>query len=154
MKDNLKLADTGISEENIRKILQRFDLENAAGKLSDGIDTPLGRIQSSGMDLSGGEWQRLALARACANNAPVYLLDEPAAALDPISESQVYQNFQKAGEHKTTILISHRLGSVKLADQILVLDHGKIVESGSHEKLMKNRRLYYEMYESQRSWYQ
>ncbi len=154
MRDNLKLADAGISEENIRKILQKFDLENAAHKLPDGIDTPLGRIHSSGMDLSGGEWQRLALARAYTNNAPVYLLDEPVAALDPISESRVYQDFQKASDNKTTILISHRLGSVKLADQILVLNHGKIVESGSHEKLMENHQLYYEMYESQRSWYQ
>lgn len=154
MRDHLKLADADISEENIRKILRRFDLEGAADKLPDGIDTPLGRVQSSGMDLSGGEWQRLALARAYANNAPVYLLDEPTAALDPISESQVYQDFQKASQDKTTILISHRLGSVKLADQILVLDHGRIVESGSHEKLMENKQLYYEMYESQRSWYQ
>ena len=70
------------------------------------------------------------------------------------SESRVYQDFQKASDNKTTILISHRLGSVKLADQILVLNHGKIVESGSHEKLMENHQLYYEMYESQRSWYQ
>lgn len=154
MRDHLKLADADISEKNIRKILRRFDLEGAADKLPDGIDTTLGRVQSSGMDLSGGEWQRLALARAYANNAPVYLLDEPTAALDPISESQVYQDFQKASEDKTTILISHRLGSVKLADQILVLDHGRIVESGSHEKLMENKQLYYEMYESQRSWYQ
>lgn len=118
MRDNLKLADAGISEENIMEILQRFDLKSAADKLSDGIDTPLGRIQSSGMDLSGGEWQRLALARAYADNAPVYLLDEPTAALDPISESRVYQDFQKASDNKTTILISHRLGSVKLADYI------------------------------------
>ena len=154
MKDNLKLADADISEANIRKILRKFDLESAVKKLPDGIDTPLGRIQSSGMDLSGGEWQRLALARAYANNAPVYLLDEPTAALDPISESLVYQDFQKASDNKTTILISHRLGSVKLADQILVLDQGKIVESGSHEKLMESHQLYYEMYESQRSWYQ
>lgn len=153
MRDNLKLADTGISEKNIMKILQRFDLESAVNKLSDGIDTPLGKIQSAGMDLSGGEWQRLALARAYANNAPVYLLDEPTAALDPISESQVYQDFQKASDNKTTILISHRLGSVKLAEQILVLDHGRIVESGSHEKLLENQQLYFEMYESQRSWY-
>lgn len=154
MREHLQLTDANISEENIVKILRKFDLESAINKLSDGIDTPLGRIQSSGTDLSGGEWQRLALARAYANNAPVYLLDEPTAALDPISESQVYQDFQKASDHKTTILISHRLGSVKLADQILVLDHGKIVESGSHNKLMKNHQLYYEMYESQRSWYQ
>lgn len=153
MRDNLKLADAGISEENLIKILQRFDLESAVNKLPNGIDTPLGKIQSFGMDMSGGEWQRLALSRAYANNAPVYLLDEPTAALDPISESQVYEDFQKASDNKTTILISHRLGSVKLADQILVLDHGKIVESGSHEELMKNHQLYYEMYESQRSWY-
>lgn len=154
MRDNLKLADAAISEENVRKILRKFDLESVADKLSDGIDTPLGRIRPSGVDLSGGEWQRMALARAYANNAPVYLLDEPVAALDPISESEVYRDFQKASDDKTTILISHRLGSVKLADQILVLDHGKIVESGSHEKLMENHQLYYEMYESQRSWYQ
>lgn len=153
MKDNFKLSNASISKDEILRILQIFDLESVANKLSDGIDTPLGRIQSSGLDLSGGEWQRLALARAYSNNAPVYLLDEPTAALDPISESQVYQGFQKASDSKTTILISHRLGSVKLSDQILVLDHGKIVESGSHEKLMENRQLYYEMYESQRSWY-
>lgn len=154
MRDNLKLADVHITEEEVCQVLRKFNLEKTADRLPEGIDTPLGRLQSQGMDLSGGEWQRLALARTYSSGAPVYLLDEPAAALDPISESEVYQHFQKISESKTTILISHRLGSVKLADQILVLDGGRIVESGSHEKLMKNRQLYYKMYQSQRSWYQ
>jgi ABC-type multidrug transport system fused ATPase/permease subunit len=153
VKDNLKLSNSEVTDERMNETLRLFELDSVVPELPNGIDHPLGKIQASGVDLSGGEWQRVALSRAYINNAPIYLLDEPTASLDPLSESQVYQDFQKASANKTTILISHRLGSVKLADEIMVLDQGKIVEVGSHEKLMENKQLYFEMYECQRSWY-
>ena len=154
MRDNLLLANSESTDSEMRAVLEKFELGDVVKNMPKGIDTPLGKIQHSSVELSGGEWQRVALARTYIYDAPVYLLDEPTAALDPLSECQVYQDFQKASENKTTILISHRLGSVKMADIILVLDKGKIVESGSHDDLIKNKHLYYEMYESQRSWYQ
>lgn len=105
------------------------------------------------MDLSGGQWQRVAMARALMNHAPVLLLDEPTAALDPVSESQLYDKFGEISKNRTTIFISHRLGSTRLADHILVLKDGCIREQGSHEGLMAEQGVYAAMYETQQSWY-
>lgn len=152
-KENIKLANQKATDKEIDIALETFNLKRVVDQMSQGINTPLGKIQSSGIDLSGGEWQRLALSRTFVNTAPIHLLDEPTAALDPMSECQIYNDYQKISKDKTTILISHRLGSVRLVDKILVLDKGKIVETGDHDTLMKNKQLYYEMYESQGSWY-
>ena len=122
-------------------------------KLPEGLDTPLGRIKEGGQDISGGEWQRVAMGRAVYNPAPVRILDEPTAALDPIAESRLYQQFEQISQGKTTVLISHRLGSTKLADHIFVIDGGTLAEAGSHGELMEQGGLYREMYESQRGWY-
>ena len=94
------------------------------------------------------------MARSLMSDAPVQILDEPTAALDPISESRLYEQFGEISQGKTTIFISHRLGSTKLADHIFVLKGGKILEEGSHDRLMEQHGLYAQMYESQRSWYQ
>ena len=102
---------------------------------------------------SGGQWQRIAIARSLLSRTPVKILDEPTAALDPVSESRVYEEFERLMAGKTTIFISHRLGSTKLADEILVIDDGKITEQGSHEQLMAKAGQYSAMFESQRSWY-
>lgn len=117
------------------------------------MDTPLGKIYEGGVDLSGGEWQRIAIARSILSRAPLKILDEPTVTLDPIAESEVYQNFEKISKGKTTIFISHRLGLTKLADIIYVLSNGKISESGSHENLMVKNVEYATIYNSQAAWY-
>ena len=129
-------------------------LDEVTGRLENGINTPLGKILKGGQDISGGQWQRVAIARSLVSRAPVKILDEPTSALDPISESNLYHDFEKLMKGKTTVFVSHRLGSTKLADEILVIDGGRIVERGTHEALMEKNGQYAEMYEAQREWYQ
>lgn len=117
------------------------------------LDTVLGKIDSEGIDISGGQWQKVALARALLNPAPVRILDEPTASLDPMTESDIYKNFVKISQGVTSIFISHRLASTQFSNEIFVIDHGKIVEQGSHEQLMDLQGLYWEMYETQKGWY-
>ena len=140
----------------------RSDIENAAelaglsdtiSRLPDGLDTPLGKIQEKGVDISGGEWQRVAMARRIVSPAPLRILDEPTASLDPVSESMVYRKFEQISKGMTTIFISHRLGSTRLADVIYVIADGRIAESGSHEELMEKNGIYAEMFRSQAEWY-
>ena len=95
----------------------------------------LGRRFESGVDLSGGEWQKVALARAYLRDAQVLILDEPTAALDARSEYEVFQRFAELTAGKTALFISHRFSTVRMADRIVVLENGKIAEEGSHEKL-------------------
>jgi ATP-binding cassette subfamily B protein len=132
---------------------QLAGLDETIAELKYGMDTPLGKILEDGQDISGGQWQRVAIARSLISRAPVKMLDEPTAALDPISESRVYSEFEKLMQGKTTVFISHRLGSTKLADEILVIDDGKIIERGTHDELMVADGQYAEMFEAQRGWY-
>lgn len=153
LKDNIMLGDihtTGQEEE----AAHLAGLDEIIGKLENGIHTPLGKILRGGQDLSGGQWQCVAIARSLVSRAPVKILDEPASALDPVSESNLYHDFEKLMEGKTTIFISHRLGSTKLADEILVIDGGKIIERGTHAGLMAKKGQYAQMFEAQREWYQ
>ncbi|MDR0598932.1 MAG: ABC transporter ATP-binding protein/permease [Treponema sp.] len=152
--DNIGLGKIrGADEEEIKRAADTIGLSEAAAKLPGGFKTNLGKIKDDGVDLSGGEWQRAAMARGVISPAPLKILDEPTAALDPIGESRLYEKFEEISRGFTTIFISHRLGSTKLADTIFVLDGGKIVESGSHSELMAQAGLYAEMFESQREWY-
>lgn len=153
IQDNLRLARADAGEEEICDALKKFGLLQKVEGLEKGVHSHLGKIHGDGTDFSGGEWQKLAISRTYMNDAPIYLLDEPTASLDPISECHVYQDFQVASRDKTTILISHRLGSVRLADVIFVLENGDIKEAGSHDRLMRAGGIYKEMYSSQESWY-
>jgi len=147
--DNIAIAGDGV--ENA---IELVGLSGAVEKLKDGVNTPLGKIYENGVDLSGGEWQRVAMARSVVNNAPLKILDEPTAALDPVSESAVYNNFERISKGGTTLFISHRLGSTKLADIIFVLSDGKIVERGSHSDLISlENGVYAEMFNAQAEWY-
>ena len=128
-------------------------MDDLVESLPNGLDSPLGRILEGGRDISGGQWQKVAIARCAVDSAPIRILDEPTAALDPLLASQIYENFSKISGNKTTIIISHRLGSTKLADEILVLDQGKITEKGNHQSLMDANGVYAKMFECQRSWY-
>jgi ATP-binding cassette subfamily B protein len=155
IKDNILISDLSNTENEklLSEILLNLDLNELVMKAPSGLNTPLGKIKMNGIDISGGEWQRIAMARAMYNKGVVRILDEPTAALDPISESNLYEKFEEISKNKTTIFISHRLGSTRLADIIFVLDGGKIIESGSHNELMILNGLYKKMFSAQRSWY-
>ncbi|WP_341348187.1 ABC transporter ATP-binding protein [Paenibacillus sp. FSL H3-0469] len=118
----------------------------------DGLDTMLGR-EFGGTDLSGGQWQRVAIARGLFRDSDYMILDEPTAAIDPLEETRLYNDFAALCRDKTAILVSHRLGSVKLADRIIVMKDGRIVQDGTHEELMSTAGEYRTMYEAQRKWY-
>ena len=156
LKDNIALGDISgnTDDERVTEISQLAGLDETIGELKNGINTPLGKILEDGQDLSGGQWQRIAIARSLFSRAPVKMLDEPTAALDPVSESRIYEEFEKLMRGKTTVFISHRLGSTKLADEILVIDNGKIAEQGTHDELIKSNGQYAQMFEAQRGWYQ
>ena len=124
----------------------------------DDLDKHLGKLEESGTELSGGQKQKLAIARACAAKTNFIIFDEPTASLDPSAEKEMYQNLQKiigtSDRGRGCIFISHRLASAKMADIIFVLDEGRIIEKGSHDELIKNGGLYSKMYKEQASWYQ
>ncbi len=103
--------------------------------------------------MSGGQKQKLMLARALYKNAPVLILDEPTAALDPIAENEIYLSYNAMTEHKTSMFISHRLASTRFCDRIFYLSKGKITEEGSHDELMKQDGEYAALYEIQSCWY-
>ena len=147
--------DSGNTElyEKLENAAELLGLKEAIDKLPNGFDAHLGKIKADGADLSGGEWQRVAMARAVVSPAGLKILDEPTAALDPISESNIYKDFEKISNGSTTIFISHRLGSTKLADVIFVVSGGKIAEQGTHEELMRQNGEYARMYRSQAEWY-
>lgn len=155
-KENCQIADPSkqLSEEKMMELAKKFELSNTIESFQDGYDTLLGKIREGGVDLSGGEWQKLAMVRALLRPAKVRILDEPTASLDPKMESEIYSLFKQMTEKTLTILISHRLGFSKLADQIIVFDNGTICEQGKFGELMENKGIFYKMYEEQRSWYQ
>ena len=127
--------------------------EGVIKKLPHGYDQMLGRRFETGVDLSGGEWQKVALARAYLRDAQILVLDEPTAALDARSEHQVFERFAELTKGKMALLISHRFSTVKMADRIIVLERGVIAEDGRHEQLMAHGGRYAEMFELQASSY-
>lgn len=134
--------------------MERAGLGKKLEKLPRGIHTKLDKqINEDATELSGGEAQKLMLARALYKNAPVLVLDEPTAALDPVAENEIYQEYDKMTEGKNALFISHRLASTKFCDRILYLDQGKILEEGTHEELMQQNGEYRRLYEIQAQWY-
>ncbi len=142
-----------ISEsENLPQILsaaQKSLADTVINKLEGGYEQMLGRRFDAGVDLSGGEWQKVALARAYLRDAQILILDEPTASLDARSEHEVFQRFADLTEGKLSVLISHRFSTVKMADRILVLEKGRIAEEGRHEQLMARGGRYAEMFDMQ-----
>ena len=153
--DNEKKSEN-YSEKQLKKMrahLKELGILDELERLPMGCHTSLGKLDQGSVDLSGGQWQRVAMARCLMSPAPLQILDEPTAALDPISESRLYEEFERISRGRTTIFISHRLGSTGLADNIFVLQDGGVIESGSHEALMELGGRYAQMYDSQKSWY-
>jgi len=127
--------------------------DTVVNKFSSGYDQMLGRRFEGGVELSGGEWQKMALARAYLRDAQMLILDEPTAALDARSELEVFERFAELTESKMALLISHRFSTVRMADRIVVLSGGRLIEEGNHQQLMATGGLYAEMFEMQAASY-
>ena len=154
MKDSIGIGNMqGASSENITDAINILGLNDTVSKLPEGLNTPLGKIKENGADISGGEWQRVAIARSLVSPSPIHILDEPTAALDPVAESEVYELFSKISKNKSTIFITHRLGAARIADEIFVIADGYVAEQGTHQELLSKGGIYAEMFESQRGWY-
>ena len=142
--------DAQKAEEAIRK----SGLQKKVGDLPLGIDTSVGKeFDENGIEFSGGEGQKLVMARAYYRDAPIVILDEPTAALDAASESEIYMHFKEIMGDRTAIFISHRLASARFCDNVAVFDDGRMVEYGTHETLMKRNGLYEEMFRRQAEYY-
>ncbi|MCI5675662.1 MAG: ABC transporter ATP-binding protein/permease [Ezakiella sp.] len=150
VKENILMEN---KEDRLNELIDELNLD-FINKLPVGLDTEIGKLDERGADLSGGERQRIAIARTLISPAPVIVMDEPTAAMDPITESNLYRNLSKVLSGKTTIFISHRLGSTALSDEILLFKDGKVHENGTHDELMELNGVYREMYDSQKEWYQ
>ena len=138
----------------VKECIKRAGLHDKVDELPHGIQTEILKIfDAEGIELSGGERQKLALARALYKDAPVVLLDEPTAAMDAIAEYKLYSKFNDLFEGKTSIYISHRLSSTRFCDKVAMFEDGHIVEYGSHKQLMKEEGKYAELFEVQAQYY-
>jgi ATP-binding cassette, subfamily B, bacterial len=149
--ENIRLGNTGIqdSEEKIHSVAKLTGLDELISSFPRGMDTVIGNLFDDSRELSWGEWQKIALARALFRDAPILILDEPSSALDAETEFEIFSRFRELVKGKTSILISHRFTNVILADRIVVLDKGSVAETGTHAGLMAKKGLYYSMYNKQ-----
>lgn len=154
-KDNVLLGDitNSYDDKRFHDALSRAEAKTFLEKLPKGVDTYVNQWMehsdgTSGVDLSGGQWQRLALARNFYRDSPIIILDEPTSAIDALAESRIFQRLL-SDKKKTIITISHRLTTVEKADIIYMFEAGVIVEQGTHDYLVKKRGSYYHMFESQ-----
>lgn len=151
LHENVKISDMTNTNE-VNAVVEQAGVEVNDGSFPDGYSTMLSR-EFDGVDLSGGQWQRIAIARGLYRVHNSIVLDEPTAAIDPIEESRIYKKFTEISKDKTAIIVTHRLGSAKIADRVVVMDKGKIVDIGSHDELMMECDLYKKMFTSQAEWY-
>ncbi len=141
-------------EDMLNSALREANIEDKIYKLKNRENTYISKeFDDDGVEFSGGERQKIAIARAIYRNSKIFILDEPNSAMDPISESRFYENFRNITEQKTTIYISHRLASARFCDNIAVFNDGRITEYGSHEYLVKHKGIYYDLFNKQASGY-
>lgn len=146
-------AGSETDEERVWEVLDKVSLKDRVKRMEQGIHSRLFNNNGQGIDISGGEAQRLAIARALYKNSPFVILDEPTAALDPLAEAEIYENFNQLIQNKTAIYISHRMSSCKFCDKIVVLDKGEVTETGTHKKLLEENGIYAALYKAQAQYY-
>lgn len=155
IQENVELGDVEKKcavvnrEQEVRVALRQGLADDLAGRLGQ----TLGNLSADGIELSGGQWQRLALSRACYRDSDFLVLDEPTASLDPVAENELYANFTEMMKARSCILISHRLAVARYTNRILVLQGGVLIEEGDHDSLMKKNGVYASMYHAQSHWY-
>lgn len=145
--------DVEVDQAEVERAAEAAGAAAAIDSLPDGYDTPLTRLFDGGQDLSGGQWQRVAIARAFYKDSPLVVLDEPSAALDPRAEYDLFASLRETLRGRSALVISHRFSTVRNADRIYVLDQGRVIESGSHDELMRQSGVYAELFRLQASTY-
>ena len=140
--------------EKLHEIGRQSDIDELVKKLPKGYDTPMFKRNSDdGIEPSGGETQKIAIARACYHGGDIFILDEPTAALDPLAENRMFGQFESMIRDKPAVLITHRLSAVKLADRVAVFQNGAVIEYGTHEEVYRMGGVYAEMYDKQAEFY-
>ena len=155
LRENVTCKNENSDDDKVREVLERVGLGKKLSSLDKGLDQMMLKvIDEQGTDFSGGERQKLAIARALYKDAPMIIMDEPTAALDALAEAEIYESFSSLVEGKTAIYISHRLASTKFCDKIALFDKDGVKEYGTHEELMEKQGLYYDMFVVQGKYYQ
>ncbi|MGO2723448.1 MAG: ABC transporter ATP-binding protein [Lactobacillus sp.] len=153
LAENVAMGTT-CSQPKVMQSLEAVNFTPSLKKLKHGIATPISTfLDASGVDLSGGEKQKVAIARTAYRKSTFYILDEPTAALDPISEDEVFNHLRNIVHHQTALFISHRMSSTRTCDTVYVLNHAKLVEHGTHEQLMAQKGLYFKLYRAQADYF-
>jgi ATP-binding cassette, subfamily B, bacterial len=155
LRENIAMGEIAEihDQQRIAGAAEKSLADQVVTELPFGYDQQLGKRFKQGKDLSGGQWQKIAIARAYMKNAEVLILDEPTSALDARAETEAFDRFIKLTEGKTAVIISHRFSTVRIADRIMVLKDGAVLEIGTHEELMENKKLYAELFNLQAAGY-
>lgn len=151
--ENIAQTDENIDTEFMGRCIDQAGLTEKIAGLPNGVETHIGRVFEDGIDLSGGELQRLMLARALYKNAPIIILDEPTSALDPIAESDIYNKYNELTDGRMAVYISHRLSSTRFCDRIILIAEGRIDEEGTHDELIARNGHYADLFEIQSRYY-
>jgi len=156
LRENIAFGDFDhLSDDaRVQRAVLRGGAETVVASLTQGLETQLGRWFFSGVELSGGQWQKIALARAfMREEADILILDEPTAALDAEAERAIFDRFRELARDRTSLLISHRFPTVRLADRIVVIEHGRIIEQGNHSSLLAAQGRYAQLFTLQAEGY-
>lgn len=154
LSENVMISnlDTEREDGTLLETLKKADVDIESQSYPDGLETMLSR-EFDGVDLSGGQWQRVSIARGINRDSKVIVLDEPTAAIAPIEETKI-KKFKEISDERTMVLVTHRLGSARIADRIVVMENGRVAEIGTHDELINKKGTYYVLFMSQAQWYE